>query len=165
MTANAVIAGIAITNGASMKTTLSAAFGVKSSLNISFMPSARDCSRPNGPFMFGPLRCCMKATTRRSYQMVNSVITSRTTKANTALISTTHHGSATNSVRSNGVTRAASRSLPVPRSVTRSPAPAARCSDTDWPGARVGTQTTPSTMSATIRAGKVSEPRSLSIRT
>ena len=77
ITAKAVIAGMATTNGASMKTSLSAAVGVKSSLNISFMPSARDCSRPNGPFMFGPLRCCMKATMRRSYQMVNRVSTSK----------------------------------------------------------------------------------------
>ena len=85
ITANAVIAGIATTNGASMKTSLSAAVGVKSSLNISFMPSARDCSSPNGPFMFGPCRCCMKATTRRSYQMVNKVSTSSSTNANSAL--------------------------------------------------------------------------------
>src|SRR5918997_4109821 len=97
MTANAVMAGMATTNGASMNTSLSAAVGVKSSLNISFMPSARDCSNPNGPFMFGPWRCCMKATTRRSNQMVNRVSTSSTTRANTALIATTHQGSRRNS--------------------------------------------------------------------
>ena len=85
-----------------MKTTLSAAVGVKSSLNISFMPSAKDCSSPNGPFMLGPWRCCMKATTRRSYQMVNSVSTSSSTNANSALSSTTHHGSLKNTVRSIG---------------------------------------------------------------
>ena len=45
--------------------------------------------------------------------------------------------------------------------VTRSPAPAARCSETDSRGARVGTQTTPSTMPSTCRAGRVIEPRSL----
>jgi hypothetical protein len=93
MTANAVIAGMATTNGASVKMILSAAVGVKSSLNINFMPSASDCSNPKGPFMLGPWRCCMKATTRRSYQMVNSVSNSSTTKANSALSSTTHHGS------------------------------------------------------------------------
>ena len=104
MTANAVIAGTATTNGASMKTTLSAAVGVKSSLNISFMPSASDCSRPKGPFMFGPLRCCMNATTRRSYQIVNSVRTSNSTKANSAFSSTTHHRSFMKASRSFGIT-------------------------------------------------------------
>src|SRR5215218_1196248 len=93
ITAKAVIAGMATTNGASMKTILSAAVGVKSSLNINFMPSASDCSNPNGPFISGPMRCCMNATTRRSYQMVNSVSTSSTTNANSALSSTTHHRS------------------------------------------------------------------------
>ncbi len=100
ITAKAVIAGMATTNGASMNTTLSAAVGVKSSLNISFMPSASDCSSPNGPFMLGPCRCCMKATTRRSYQIVKSVSTSSTTNANSALRSTTHHGSLKNTARS-----------------------------------------------------------------
>ena len=66
---------------------------MKSSLNISFMPSASDCSSPNGPFMFGPWRCCMKATIRRSYQMVNKVSSSKITSANTALSTTTHQGS------------------------------------------------------------------------
>jgi hypothetical protein len=102
ITAKAVMAGTATMNGASMKTTFSAAFGVKSSLNISFMPSARDCSRPNGPFMVGPLRCCIRPTTRRSNQMVNRVITSRKTRANTALSKTTHHTSPRNRERSSG---------------------------------------------------------------
>ena len=62
----AMTAGIAETNGARVKTTRSAAFGVKSSLNISFMPSASDCSEPNGPFIVGPLRCCIRPTTLRS---------------------------------------------------------------------------------------------------
>ena len=106
ITANAVIAGMATTNGAIMKTSLSAAVGVKSSLNISFMPSASDCSRPNGPFMFGPLRCCMKATMRRSYQMVNRVSTSRTTRANRALSSTTHQRSLKKTSRSRAFIRA-----------------------------------------------------------
>ena len=74
ITAIAVTAGMAITNGAIMKTTFSAFFGVKSSLNMSFMPSASDCSSPNGPFIVGPLRCCISPTTRRSNQMVNSVM-------------------------------------------------------------------------------------------
>src|SRR5215211_2814186 len=93
ITAKAVIAGIETTNGARVKTILSAAVGAKSSLNISCMPSASDCSSPNGPFMLGPWRCCMKATTRRSYQIVNSVSSSSSTNANSALSATTHHGS------------------------------------------------------------------------
>ena len=110
ITAKAVMAGTAITNGASMKTSLSAAFGVKSSLNMSFMPSASDCSRPNGPFMVGPLRCCMTPTTRRSYQMVNSVMISKKARAKTALIKTSHQGSLKNA------------SNPIRRSPPRDPA-------------------------------------------
>ena len=65
--------GMATTNGARVKTILSAAVG-EVLLNISFMPSAKDCSNPNGPFILGPLRCCMKATTRRSYQMARASV-------------------------------------------------------------------------------------------
>ncbi len=161
ITANAVMAGTAITNGASMKTTRSAAFGVKSSLNINFMPSANDCSNPNGPFMVGPLRCCIRPTTRRSNQMVNSVMISKKANAKTALISTSHHGSAKNMLRSSGFMPSPPPGPAVRTMVTRSPAPAARCSETDNRGARVGTQTTPSTMPSTCRAGRVIEPRSL----
>ena len=42
--------------------------GMMSSLKASFRPSARDCSRPNGPTRFGPGRTGIRATTRRSYQ-------------------------------------------------------------------------------------------------
>ena len=64
---------------------LSAAFGMMSSFSASLMPSARLCSRPNGPTRLGPMRCCMRATTRRSDQMVNSVITTRKTKIDDGL--------------------------------------------------------------------------------
>ena len=64
-----------------------------SSFSASFTPSARLCSRPNGPFTLGPMRCCIRATTRRSNQMLNSVSTTRITKISTALISISHHGS------------------------------------------------------------------------
>ena len=47
----------------------------------------------------------MKATTRRSYQMVKRVSTSSTTKANSALRSTTHHGSLKNTARSIATSR------------------------------------------------------------
>ena len=68
---------VAAMSGASVKTTLSAASGVMSSLSIDFMPSARVCSRPNGPLRLGPGRCCMRPMTRRSNQMTSSVETSR----------------------------------------------------------------------------------------
>ena len=72
---------------------MSAAFGMMSSFSASFTPSARDCSRPKGPFTLGPMRCCIRATTRRSNQMLNSVSSTRTTKISTALMMTSHHGS------------------------------------------------------------------------
>ena len=60
--------------GATMKTTLSAAFGMMSSFSASFTPSARDCSRPNGAVHgSGPGRDCMRATTWRSAQIISSV--------------------------------------------------------------------------------------------
>ena len=63
--------------GAMMKTTLSAAAGMMSSFSASFTPSARDCSRPNGPVRFGPSRLCIRATTRRSAQIMTRVVTTR----------------------------------------------------------------------------------------
>ncbi len=93
MTENATNAGTTAMTGARMKTTLSAALGVMSSLSASFTPSARDCSRPKGPCTLGPMRCCIRATTRRSHQMLNSVSSTRTTKISTALRRITHHGS------------------------------------------------------------------------
>ena len=78
--------------GARMKTTLSAAFGMMSSFSASFTPSARLCSRPNGPCTLGPIRCCIRATTRRSHQMLNSVSSTRITKISTALMMITQAG-------------------------------------------------------------------------
>ena len=79
--------------GAITKTTLSAAFGMMSSLNTSFTPSASDCSRPKGPLTLGPMRCCIRATTRRSNQIRNSVSSTRTTKITRVLTRTSQHGS------------------------------------------------------------------------
>ena len=93
MTATARKAGIADNSGARMKTTLSTAFGTMSSFSISLTPSARLCSRPKGPCTLGPMRCCIRATTRRSSQMMNSVITNRITKASTTLITMIHQRS------------------------------------------------------------------------
>ena len=53
ITESAVNAQIAEIIGAKKKTTLSAAFGMMSSLNAIFRPSARVCSRPNGPDLVG----------------------------------------------------------------------------------------------------------------
>jgi hypothetical protein len=96
MTANAMKAGMVAMIGARMNTTRSAALGMMSSFSASLMPSARLCSRPNGPTRLGPIRCCMRATTRRSHQIVNRVMTTRKTKTNNALPSTSHQGSAPN---------------------------------------------------------------------
>ena len=93
ITENVTNAGTIAITGASRKTTLSAAFGMMSSLSASFTPSASDCSRPKGPCTLGPMRCCIRATTRRSHQMLKSVSSTRTTKISTALSRMTHQGS------------------------------------------------------------------------
>ena len=46
-----------------------------------------------GRCTLGPMRCCIRATTRRSHQMLNSVSSTRITKISTALMMTSHHGS------------------------------------------------------------------------
>src|SRR2546430_776705 len=56
ITENAVNAVTVEITGAKKKTTLSAIFGMMSSLNASFSPSARLCSQPFGPTLFGPGR-------------------------------------------------------------------------------------------------------------
>jgi hypothetical protein len=38
------------------------------------------CSRPKGPARFGPGRFCIRPMTRRSAQIMNSVVSSRNTK-------------------------------------------------------------------------------------
>ena len=86
MTESAVNAQIAEITGAKKNTTLSAVFGRMSSLNGHFMPSARVCSRPNGPTWFGPGRTAIRATTRRSNQTPRSVSSSRKTKTTKSLI-------------------------------------------------------------------------------
>ncbi len=91
-------AGTTQMTGASTKTTLSAAFGIRSSLNASFTPSASDCSRPKGPCTLGPMRCCIRATTRRSHQMLNSVRRTRTTKTRSVLTRTIHQTSLPNAL-------------------------------------------------------------------
>ena len=46
-----------------------------------------------GAVRLGPMRCCIRATTRRSHQMLNSVSSTRTTKISTALTMTSQTGS------------------------------------------------------------------------
>ena len=75
-----------------MKTTLSAFLGVRSSLSASFTPSARVCSRPNGPVRLGPGRCCIRPMTRRSNQMTSRVLTAGRRRRSSALTSDSHHG-------------------------------------------------------------------------
>ena len=64
---------------------MSAALGMMSSFSASFTPSARHWSRPKGPCTLGPMRCCIRATTRRSHQMLNSVSSTRITKISDGL--------------------------------------------------------------------------------
>src|SRR4051812_41606742 len=103
MTENAVNAVTVEITGARKNTALSARAGMMSSLNASFRPSARDWSRPNGPTRLGPGRTCMRATTRRSYQIANSVITTRNTNTNRTLASTSHQTSWPNWSRPSGI--------------------------------------------------------------
>src|SRR5690625_1498984 len=89
ITAQAMNAGIDAMIGARVYTTLSADRTRMSSLKASLMPSARLCSSPNGPHTLGPMRCCIRATTRRSNQILNSVSRTKITKTKTALSRTT----------------------------------------------------------------------------
>ena len=85
-------AGTNARNGAMRNTTRSARFGSRSSLKISFMPSASVCSRPHGPALFGPTRFCMPDTTLRSYQTMNIVPTRPIANTITTLNSTMING-------------------------------------------------------------------------
>ena len=66
MTAQAMKARITVMIGASRKTVLSAPAGTTISFSTNFSMSANDCSRPNGPTTFGPLRICTPAQILRS---------------------------------------------------------------------------------------------------
>ena len=70
----------------------SARSGRKSSLKISFMPSASVCRRPNGPALFGPTRFCMPAMILRSNQTMNIVPTRPMTKMTSTLSTTMSSG-------------------------------------------------------------------------
>lgn len=55
-TAQPTKARIRLISGARMNTTLSAPAGITISFSTNLKKSAKDCSRPNGPTTFGPLR-------------------------------------------------------------------------------------------------------------
>lgn len=79
---------------------MSARLTTRSSFSISLMPSARDCSIPQGPCRLGPIRSCIQATTLRSQTIENSTVSIRNAKQKTALMTTSHHGSRPNIDRS-----------------------------------------------------------------
>ena len=56
--------------GAATKSHLFAPSGISSSLKKSLMPSATGCRIPKGPVRLGPSRNCMKASSRRSTQVI-----------------------------------------------------------------------------------------------
>ena len=93
MTEKARNAGMAETIGARMKTGRSARTGMMSSFNMSLMPSASPCSTPKGPTLLGPSRICMRATTRRSAQIVIRVKTMSETKMNSTFSRLIQNGS------------------------------------------------------------------------
>src|SRR5918995_509459 len=65
---------------------------MKSSLKISFMPSASVCSSPNGPALFGPMRFCSPAITLRSNHTMNIVPTRPMTNTTRTLSKTMSSG-------------------------------------------------------------------------
>ena len=115
MTLKVMNAGITASTGARTKTTLSAALGMMSSFSASLTPSASDCSRPKGPCTLGPMRCCIRATTRRSHQMLNRVSSTSTTKISSGLEQhdpdrVAAEGVQRGSVAADGITGSATRS-------------------------------------------------------
>ena len=78
-------------------------------------PSASDWSSPKGPLTLGPMRCCIRATTRRSHQMLKRVSRTRIRKMNRVLSPITHHGSCPNSDKSSTIgTRPGTITGPLP---------------------------------------------------
>ena len=66
MAAQAMKASTKLISGASKNTTLSDPAGTTISFSTNLKKSANDCSRPNGPTTFGPLRICTAAQILRS---------------------------------------------------------------------------------------------------
>src|SRR3546814_722653 len=76
ITAQAIRLRRKVSIGAARKITLFAPDGRMVSLASSFTPSAKGCSRPNGPTTFGPLRSCIAAMTLRSKKVRYATATS-----------------------------------------------------------------------------------------
>ena len=93
MIAKLMNAGISAIAGAMTNRTLSTPRGMMSSLSGSLRPSIRDCSRPNFPALFGPGRDCIRPITRRSAQIVISVVIIRNAKMTSTLSAISHQGS------------------------------------------------------------------------
>ena len=115
ITAQTRNAGTKARNGAIRYTIRSARSGRKSSLKISFIPSASVCRRPNGPALFGPTRFCIPAMTLRSNQTMNIVPTRPTTKMTSTLSSTMPSG-----VQSSGPSSSGSMARTVMTAASRS---------------------------------------------
>ena len=94
ITANAIKQVVALIIGAKTKTTLSAAEGIMSSFSANLTPSANAWIKPNGPTRFGPGRCCMRPTNRRSPQTDISVSNTQITKTINAFTTINQPGSA-----------------------------------------------------------------------
>src|SRR5438105_1005622 len=74
ITANTTMVGTNTTMGASQNSMRSALRVVIGSLNSSFRASATGCSSPLGPTRLGPIRFCIRPTTRRSIQINASTL-------------------------------------------------------------------------------------------
>src|SRR6185312_4441094 len=77
--AQAPSARVTLISGASRNTNLSAPAGTIISFSRNFPKSANDCSSPNGPTTFGPLRICTPANSLRSPQIRKAQASSSTT--------------------------------------------------------------------------------------
>ena len=100
--ANDKNAGTKDRNGAILKTNGSARSGTRSSLKNNLIPSARVCSNPNGPALFGPMRLPIPATTLRSNHTINMVATRPVTKTTSTLRMTMNSGAHSTSPFNNG---------------------------------------------------------------
>ena len=85
-------AGTNARNGAILKTNGSARSGTKSSLKNNLIPSARVCSNPKGPALFGPIRLPIPATTLRSNHTMSMVATRPVTNTTKTFSTTMSNG-------------------------------------------------------------------------
>jgi hypothetical protein len=72
ITAQLPKASTKVRSGANRKTVLSAPAGMTISFSTNFKKSAKDCIRPKGPTMLGPLRICTPAQILRSARSKNA---------------------------------------------------------------------------------------------